>query len=215
MPHSDHQSALVLFSGGQDSSACLAWALERFERVETIGFDYGQRHAIELTLRAGLRAAFSELKPLWAKRLGEDHCLDLKALGAISQTSLTTDIAFKMQEDGLPNTFVPGRNLIFLTFAAAIAPPALVMASTISFILSELADFAVYTPLQRKRLVLAVFLSSFAGLVVDSLVFLWLAFDDFSFLGGQIIGKIWMVLLALPLIALLRRRDERIGLQPV
>ena len=121
MPHSDHQSALVLFSGGQDSSACLAWALERFERVETIGFDYGQRHAIELTLRAGLRAAFSELKPLWAKRLGEDHCLDLKALGAISQTSLTTDIAFKMQEDGLPNTFVPGRNLIFLTFAAAIA----------------------------------------------------------------------------------------------
>ena len=99
--------------------------------------------------------------------------------------------------------------------SAAIAPPALVMASTISFILSELTDFAVYTPLQRKRLVLAVFLSSFAGLVVDSLVFLWLAFDDFSFLCGQIIGKIWMVLLALPLIALLRRRDERIGLQPV
>ena len=99
--------------------------------------------------------------------------------------------------------------------SAAIAPPALVLASTISFVLSELADFAVYTPLQRKRLVLAVFLSSFAGLIVDSLVFLWLAFDDFSFLGGQIIGKIWMVLLALPLIALLRRRDERIGLQPV
>ena len=98
--------------------------------------------------------------------------------------------------------------------SAAIAPPALVMASTISF-MSELADFAVYTPLQRKRLVLAVFLSSFAGLVVDSLVFLWLAFDNFSFLGGQIIGKIWMVLLARPLIALLRRRDERIGLQPV
>ena len=121
MPHSDHHAALVLFSGGQDSSACLAWALERFERVETIGFDYGQRHAIELTLRAGLRAAFSDLKPLWAERLGEDHCLDLKALGAISQTSLTTDIAFKIQEDGLPNTFVPGRNLIFLTFAAAIA----------------------------------------------------------------------------------------------
>ena len=121
MRHSDHQSALVLFSGGQDSSTCLAWALERFERVETIGFDYGQRHAIELTLRDGLRHAFSTLNPLWGQRLGEDHCLDLKALGAISQTSLTGDIAFKMQEDGLPNTFVPGRNLIFLTFAAAIA----------------------------------------------------------------------------------------------
>ena len=121
MQPSDHQSALVLFSGGQDSSTCLAWALDRFERVETIGFDYGQRHAVELTLRQGLREAFSALKPLWAERLGEDHCLDLQALGAISQTSLTSDMAFQMQEDGLPNTFVPGRNLIFLTFAAAIA----------------------------------------------------------------------------------------------
>ena len=121
MQPSDHQSALVLFSGGQDSSTCLAWALDRFERVETIGFDYGQRHAVELTLRQGLREEFSALKPLWAERLGEDHCLDLQALGAISQTSLTSDMAFQMQEDGLPNTFVPGRNLIFLTFAAAIA----------------------------------------------------------------------------------------------
>ena len=121
MQPSDHQSALVLFSGGQDSSTCLAWALERFERVETIGFDYGQRHHIELTMREGLRQAFRQHQPHWAQRLGEDHCLDLKALGAISQTSLTTDMAFQMQEDGLPNTFVPGRNLIFLTFAAAIA----------------------------------------------------------------------------------------------
>jgi 7-cyano-7-deazaguanine synthase len=121
MQPSDHQSALVLFSGGQDSSTCLAWALDRFERVETIGFDYGQRHAVELTLRQGLREAFVAHKPQWADRLGDDHCLDLQALGAISQTSLTSDMAFQMQEDGLPNTFVPGRNLIFLTFAAAIA----------------------------------------------------------------------------------------------
>ena len=121
MQKSDHQSALVLFSGGQDSSTCLAWALDRFERVETIGFDYGQRHAVELTMRQGLRDAFVAHNPLWAERLGEDHCLDLGALGAISQTSLTSDMAFQMQEDGLPNTFVPGRNLIFLTFAAAIA----------------------------------------------------------------------------------------------
>ena len=121
MQKSDHQSALVLFSGGQDSSTCLAWALDRFERVETIGFDYGQRHAIELTMRQGLRQAFAAHNPQWADRLGDDHCLDLQALGAISQTSLTSDMAFQMQEDGLPNTFVPGRNLIFLTFAAAIA----------------------------------------------------------------------------------------------
>ena len=99
--------------------------------------------------------------------------------------------------------------------SAAIAPPQLVMASTVSFAVSELADFAVYTPLQRRQLVLAVFLSSLAGLVADSLLFLWLAFDDFSFLGGQVIGKLWMVMLSLPLIAMLRRRDEKIGLQPV
>jgi len=99
--------------------------------------------------------------------------------------------------------------------SAAIAPPQLVMASTVSFAVSELADFAVYTPLQRRQMVLAVFLSSLAGLVADSLLFLWLAFDDFSFLGGQVIGKLWMVMLSLPLIAMLRRRDEKIGLQPV
>ena len=98
--------------------------------------------------------------------------------------------------------------------SAAIAPPALVLASAAAFLLSELADFAIYTPLQRRRLVLAVFASSATGLVVDSIVFLQLAFGSLDYLGGQIIGKAWMVLIALPLIHLLRRRDERIGLQP-
>lgn len=98
--------------------------------------------------------------------------------------------------------------------SALIAPPALVAASAAAFFLSEMADFLVYTPLQRRRLVLAVFLSSFAGLVVDSIVFLQLAFGGLDYLGGQIIGKAWMVLIALPLINWLRQRDERIGLQP-
>jgi uncharacterized PurR-regulated membrane protein YhhQ (DUF165 family) len=98
--------------------------------------------------------------------------------------------------------------------SAAIAPAALVLASAAAFLLSELADFAIYTPLQRRRLVLAVFASSATGLVVDSIVFLQLAFGSLDYLGGQIIGKAWMVLVALPLIHLLRRRDERIGLQP-
>ena len=98
--------------------------------------------------------------------------------------------------------------------SALLAPPALVVASAAAFLFSELADFAVYTPLQRRRLVLAVFASSGTGLVVDSIVFLWLAFGSLDYLGGQIIGKAWMVLIALPLIRLLRRRDERIGLQP-
>ncbi len=113
--------ALVLFSGGQDSTTCLAWALERFERVETIGFDYGQRHAIELGQRAVLREALAGLKPQWAQRLGPDHVLELSALGAISDTALTSAKAIEMGEKNLPNTFVPGRNLIFLTFAAALA----------------------------------------------------------------------------------------------
>ena len=98
--------------------------------------------------------------------------------------------------------------------SAFLAPPALVTASAIAFLFSELADFAVYTPLQRRRLVLAVFASSVTGLVIDSIVFLWLAFGSLEFLGGQIIGKAWMVLVALPLIAWLRQRDQRIGLQP-
>lgn len=118
----DHnQAALVLFSGGQDSSTCLAWALERFERVETVGFDYGQRHTIELSVRDALRAAMGAIKPQWQQRLDIDHMINLSALGEISQTSLTRDMEMQMGSEGLPNSFVPGRNLIFLTFAAAIA----------------------------------------------------------------------------------------------
>jgi 7-cyano-7-deazaguanine synthase len=113
--------ALVLFSGGQDSTTCLAWALDRYERVETVGFDYGQRHRIELDCRAVLRDKLAALHPDWANRLGEDHTIGLSALGEISQTSLTRDTAIAMDKSGLPNTFVPGRNLIFLTFAAALA----------------------------------------------------------------------------------------------
>jgi 7-cyano-7-deazaguanine synthase len=111
--------ALVLFSGGQDSATCLAWALDRFAHVETIGFDYGQRHRVELEVRRDVRAFLAATS--WANRLGEDHLLKLDALGAISETSLTRDVAIEMRTGGLPNTFVPGRNLIFLTFAAALA----------------------------------------------------------------------------------------------
>lgn len=113
--------ALVLFSGGQDSATCLAWALERFGHVETIGFEYGQRHRVELDCRAGVRAELVARFPQWAVRLGEDHTFALDALGAISETALTRDAEIRMGEDGLPNTFVPGRNLVFLTFAAALA----------------------------------------------------------------------------------------------
>jgi 7-cyano-7-deazaguanine synthase len=114
-------AALVLFSGGQDSATCLAWSLERFSRVETVGFDYGQRHRIELDQRAVVRGKFAGLKPDWRARLGPDHTLDLSALGAISDTAMTREIEIVANEQGLPNTFVPGRNLIFLTFAAALA----------------------------------------------------------------------------------------------
>ncbi len=114
-------TALVLFSGGQDSTTCLAWALDRFERVETVGFDYGQRHRIELECRDTLRAQMSALNPVWADRLGDDHTISLAALGEISDTALTSGMQIEMSESGLPNTFVPGRNLIFLTFAAALA----------------------------------------------------------------------------------------------
>lgn len=113
--------ALVLFSGGQDSTTCLAWALERFERVETLGFDYGQRHLVELEQRQVLRKELRAMKPRWAERLGPDHTLDLRALGKLSDTALTGDKKIELTEKGLPNTFVPGRNLIFLTFAAALA----------------------------------------------------------------------------------------------
>jgi 7-cyano-7-deazaguanine synthase len=114
-------AAVVLLSGGQDSATCLAWALDRFERVETIGFDYGQRHRVELQCRTALREAFAEISTLWKDRLGVDHLLPLTTLGEISVTALTEDVEIAMGESGLPNTFVPGRNLLFLTFAAAIA----------------------------------------------------------------------------------------------
>ena len=120
-PHTFAEGALVLFSGGQDSATCLAWALDRFERVETVGFDYGQRHRVELDCRSRLCDGLRALKPDWDARLGEDHLIDLGVLGQISETSLTRDSEIAMQASGLPNTFVPGRNLLFLTFAAAIA----------------------------------------------------------------------------------------------
>ena len=113
--------ALVLFSGGQDSTTCLAWALERYAHVETVGFDYGQRHAVELVQRAPIRAALAAADPRWGARLGPDHVLDLAVLGAISDTAMTRDVAITSDAAGLPNTFVPGRNLLFLTFAATLA----------------------------------------------------------------------------------------------
>jgi len=113
--------ALVLFSGGQDSATCLAWALSRYEYVETIGFDYGQRHAVELTCRVSVLARLREQFPTWAAKLGDDHVLDLSILGKISDTALTQDKAVEMESNGLPNTFVPGRNLLFFTLAAAVA----------------------------------------------------------------------------------------------
>ncbi|HUN53219.1 MAG TPA: 7-cyano-7-deazaguanine synthase QueC [Candidatus Sulfotelmatobacter sp.] len=116
-----NEGALVLLSGGQDSTVCLAWALERFARVETIAFDYGQRHVVELACRLCVRAALKAGFPRWAARLGEDHLLDLTVLGALSDTALTRDAEIRLNDSGLPNTFVPGRNLIFFTFAAALA----------------------------------------------------------------------------------------------
>ena len=116
-----HRNALVLFSGGQDSTTCLALALSRYDRVETIAFDYGQRHVVELQARLRVLAEIKAQFPQWAPRLGEDHLLDLAVLGQVSETSLTRDTAFAMEQTGLPNTFVPGRNLLFLTLAAALA----------------------------------------------------------------------------------------------
>ncbi len=116
-----HKSALVLFSGGQDSTTCLADALSKYERVETIGFDYGQRHLIELDVRLVVLQKLREGFPEWAPRLGEDHLLKVDVLSQVSESSLTQDIAFAMQANGLPNTFVPGRNLLFLTLAGALA----------------------------------------------------------------------------------------------
>jgi len=114
-------TAILLFSGGQDSTVCLAWALERFARVETIGFDYGQRHRAELDVRPRIRERLAGLRPAWAERLGEDHLIRLDALSAISETALTRDMAIEIKDNRLPTTFVPGRNLVFFTFAAALA----------------------------------------------------------------------------------------------
>jgi 7-cyano-7-deazaguanine synthase len=114
-------TALVLFSGGQDSTVCVAWALERFARVETVGFDYGQRHRIELDMRPRLRQRLMALKPEWQARLGEDHIVKLDALAAMSDSALTRETAIEMADNGLPTTFVPGRNLIFFCFAGALA----------------------------------------------------------------------------------------------
>jgi 7-cyano-7-deazaguanine synthase len=114
-------AALVLFSGGQDSTVCLAWALDRFARVETVGFAYGQRHAAELTVRARLRQALGEIEARWAQRLGPDHMLELPELGRLCDTALTRDAEIEISAAGLPSTFVPGRNLLFFTYAAALA----------------------------------------------------------------------------------------------
>jgi len=114
-------NALVLFSGGQDSATCLAWACDRFEHVETLGFDYGQRHRIELDQRPVFLDAFKTDFPQLAARLGDDTVLDVATLGQVSETALTRDTQIVMTEAGLPSTFVPGRNLIFLTYAAALA----------------------------------------------------------------------------------------------
>lgn len=115
------EAALVLFSGGQDSTVCLAWALERFASVETIGFDYGQRHRTELDMRPRIRERLKALRADWATRLGDDHVVKLDALAAISETALTRDVAITIAQNGLPTTFVPGRNLAFFAFAGALA----------------------------------------------------------------------------------------------
>jgi len=112
--------ALVLFSGGQDSTVCLAWALSTYNYVETIGFNYGQRHDVELKVRTPIRDSIAADFPQWQGRLGNDHLLNLDTLGAITQTAMTHDVEIHFEETGLPNTFVPGRNLLFFTYAAAL-----------------------------------------------------------------------------------------------
>lgn len=113
--------ALVLFSGGQDSAACLAWALDRFEHVETVGFDYGQRHRVELDCRTAIRGRLKIDFPEWGRKLGQDHMVSMEGLKTISDTALTAETEITMTEAGLPSTFVPGRNILFFTYAGAIA----------------------------------------------------------------------------------------------
>jgi 7-cyano-7-deazaguanine synthase len=115
------EAALVLFSGGQDSTVALAWALTRFPRVETIGFEYGQRHGVEMTVRPRIRDKLAALDPKWQARLGEDHVVNVDSLGQISETALTRNAQIEMASNGLPSTFVPGRNLVFFSFAGAVA----------------------------------------------------------------------------------------------
>jgi len=117
---SDPTGALVLFSGGQDSTVCLGAALDRYSHVETVGFDYGQRHEVELRCRERVRTKIADAFPDWGTRLGPDHLIDISSFGAISETALTSDAEIKMPASGLPSTFVPGRNLIFFTYAAAL-----------------------------------------------------------------------------------------------
>ena len=114
------EGALVLFSGGQDSTVCLAYALDRYTRVETVGFDYDQRHGVELECRQRVREALVRDFPQWAERLGPDHMVDLKSFGAIGDTALTSEAEIVMLDSGLPSTFVPGRNLAFFVYAAAV-----------------------------------------------------------------------------------------------
>jgi 7-cyano-7-deazaguanine synthase len=113
--------AIVLFSGGQDSSVCLAWALSRYGRVETVGFDYGQRHSVEMQARKVVRSQLAERFPDWRGRLGGDHILEIRGFGAIADTAMTAEREFELTDKGLPSTYVPGRNLVFLTYAAALA----------------------------------------------------------------------------------------------
>ncbi|MDY3115429.1 MAG: 7-cyano-7-deazaguanine synthase QueC [Sutterella sp.] len=116
-----NDKALVLFSGGQDSSTCLAWALNTFAHVETVGFEYGQRHEVEIECRSKVRRAIAQLKPEWEEKLGDDHLLDMSLLGQISDCALTREKALEFERNGVPNTFVPARNLLFFTFASALA----------------------------------------------------------------------------------------------
>ncbi len=116
-----NERALVLFSGGQDSATCLAWALDRFSYVETIGFDYGQRHAVELDCRTEFLTSLRGQFPDWANRLGRDHMIALPFIAELGDTAMTKDMEIEFAENGLPNTFVPGRNIFFLTTAAVIA----------------------------------------------------------------------------------------------
>ena len=114
-------SAMVVFSGGQDSTTCLVWALERYERVHTIGFAYGQRHSVEMHCRQGVREAIGALRPSWEQRIADDQVINIDLFKELGQSALTHDVAIEMDRNGLPTTFVPGRNLIFLTAAAAAA----------------------------------------------------------------------------------------------